>query len=299
VLAEATRLAVSQAAVGRVVKAMLMKAMFLQCEASGVDCMVVTARHPMESLLRWTAVRGHLPGKRLHAHGSCRHDSASGDGLRLVATKRKWLEIGHPWYSLFFDTRTRTLRWRFPPILAPVSAVAATRKRFRPCQGAERILRACCEVPQSIAGGKRLNESTDAAPVAADLKRAAPRFSASQHPLAGPAFLLRHSARSRPASCCWRCSPGNRIPPVTTPANLQLQRRWPLFPDDGQIEPAAAREALRGVKPGTSFDTQLVGSAGLVRLHSAGAGIRHGGPAAGVSSRRAMRAHSPAGAARL
>jgi hypothetical protein len=43
-LAEATRLAVSQKAVGRVVKAMLMKAMYLQCEASGVDCMVVTAR---------------------------------------------------------------------------------------------------------------------------------------------------------------------------------------------------------------------------------------------------------------
>jgi hypothetical protein len=37
VLTEATRLAVSQAAVGRVVKAMLMKAMFLQCEAGGVD----------------------------------------------------------------------------------------------------------------------------------------------------------------------------------------------------------------------------------------------------------------------
>jgi hypothetical protein len=30
-----------------------------------------------------------------------------------------------------------------------------------------------------------------------------------------------------------------------------------FVPDDGQIEPAAARDALRGLKPVTSFDTQL------------------------------------------
>jgi diguanylate cyclase (GGDEF)-like protein len=43
---------------------------------------------------------------------------------------------------------------------------------------------------------------------------------------------------------------------VTPPANLPFAA-MAFVPDDGQIEPAAARDVLRGVKPGTSFDTQL------------------------------------------
>jgi hypothetical protein len=62
VLTEATRLAVSQAAVGRVVKAMLMKAMYLQCAASGIECMVVTARHPMDRFYHWLLFEDVFPG---------------------------------------------------------------------------------------------------------------------------------------------------------------------------------------------------------------------------------------------
>ena len=86
VLAEATRLAVSQAAIGRVVKAMLMKAMFLQCEASGVDCMIAAARRPMDRFYQWLYFEDVFEG---------------GD---FAVAKRRWVEVDHPWYPLFFET---------------------------------------------------------------------------------------------------------------------------------------------------------------------------------------------------
>lgn len=105
VLAEATRLAVSQAAVGRVVKAMLMKAMFLQCEAGGVESMVVTARHPMDRFYHWLLFNDVFPGSNPipMAHvGNIPHRVMCCD---IVATKRRWQAEDHPWYSLFFDIR--------------------------------------------------------------------------------------------------------------------------------------------------------------------------------------------------
>ncbi len=105
VLTEATRLAVSQAAVGRVVKAMLMKAMFLQCEAGGVENMVVTARHPMDRFYHWLLFEDVFPGSDPipMAHvGMIPHRVMACD---IVATKRRWQVEDHPWYSLFFETR--------------------------------------------------------------------------------------------------------------------------------------------------------------------------------------------------
>lgn len=119
VLTEATRLAVSQAAVGRVVKAMLMKAMFLHCEASGVDCMVVTARHPMDRFYNWLLFEDVFPDGDFipMAHvGMIPHRVLSCD---LVATKRRWFECDHPWYSLFFGTHHPDIEW------APATAVGA------------------------------------------------------------------------------------------------------------------------------------------------------------------------------
>lgn len=104
VLTEATRLAVSQAAVGRVVKAMLMKAMFLQCEASGVECIVAAARSPMNRFYQWLFFEDVFAGgdfvPMAHA-GMIPHRVMSCD---VAATKRRWIEVGHPWYSLFFET---------------------------------------------------------------------------------------------------------------------------------------------------------------------------------------------------
>jgi hypothetical protein len=103
VLTEATRLAVSQAAVGRVVKAMLMKAMFLQCEAGGVECMIAAARNPMDRFYQWLYFEDVFPGgdfvPMAHA-GMIPHRVMVCD---IAATKRKWVEIDHPWYPLFFE----------------------------------------------------------------------------------------------------------------------------------------------------------------------------------------------------
>ena len=103
VLAEATRLAVSQAAVGRVVKAMLMKAMFLQCEAGGVESMVVTARHPMDRFYHWLLFDDVFPGGDFvpMAHvGMIPHRVLACD---VVATKQRWQAVDHPWYPMFFE----------------------------------------------------------------------------------------------------------------------------------------------------------------------------------------------------
>ena len=104
VLTEATRLAVSQAAVGRVVKAMLMKAMYLQCAASGIECMVVTARHPMDRFYHWLLFEDVFPGGDFipMAHvGMIPHRVMACD---VVATRKRWQAVDHPWYSLFFET---------------------------------------------------------------------------------------------------------------------------------------------------------------------------------------------------
>ncbi|MBI3094961.1 MAG: hypothetical protein HYY97_08830 [Rhodocyclales bacterium] len=111
VLAEATRLAVSQAAVGRVVKAMLMKAMFLHCEAGGVDCIVAAARNPMDRFYHWLlfedvfASGDFIP--MAHA-GMIPHRVLSCD---VVATKRRWREVDHPWHTLFFDAHHPDIEW--------------------------------------------------------------------------------------------------------------------------------------------------------------------------------------------
>lgn len=103
VVAEATRLAVSQAAEGRVVKAMLMKAMFLSCEASGIDCIVAAARRPMDRFYHWLMFNDVFPGggfvPMAHA-ANIPHRTMVCD---VVQTKLRWVEVQHPWHPLFFE----------------------------------------------------------------------------------------------------------------------------------------------------------------------------------------------------
>lgn len=116
VLSEATRLAVSQAAVGRVVKAMLMKAMFLQCEASGVECIVAAARSPMDRFYQWLFFEDVFAGgdfvPMAHA-GMIPHRVMSCD---MADAKRRWIAVDHPWYSLFFETHHPDIE--FEPLVA-------------------------------------------------------------------------------------------------------------------------------------------------------------------------------------
>lgn len=111
VLAEATRLAVTQAAEGRVVKAMLMKSMFLYCEANGVDCIVAAARTPMDRFYHWLMFEDVFPEGNFipmaHA-GMIPHRVMVCD---MVETKRKWIEVDHPWFDLFFRARHRDVEF--------------------------------------------------------------------------------------------------------------------------------------------------------------------------------------------
>lgn len=122
VLTEATRLAVSQAAVGRVVKAMLLKAMFLQCEASGIECIVAAARKPMDRFYEWLHFQDVFPGgdyiPMAHA-GMIPHKVMVCD---VAATKRRWIETDHPWYSLFFETHHPDID--LEPFVAPHSELS-------------------------------------------------------------------------------------------------------------------------------------------------------------------------------
>ena len=104
VLAEATRLAVTQAAEGRVVKAMLLKSMFLYCEANGVDCIVAAARSPMDRFYHWLLFEDVFPGGDFipMAHAAMiPHRVMMCD---VIETKRRWIEANHPWFDLFFRT---------------------------------------------------------------------------------------------------------------------------------------------------------------------------------------------------
>jgi hypothetical protein len=111
VLSEATRLAVTQAAEGRVVKAMLMKSMFLYCEANGVDCIVAAARSPMDRFYHWLLFEDVFPGGEFipmaHA-GMIPHRVMACD---VVETKRRWIAANHPWYDLFFRAQHRDLEF--------------------------------------------------------------------------------------------------------------------------------------------------------------------------------------------
>ncbi|MBI5898584.1 MAG: hypothetical protein HZB40_05110 [Rhodocyclales bacterium] len=120
-LTEATRLAVSQAAVGRVVKAMLLKAMFLQCEAGGIDCIVAAARTPMDRFYQWLYFEDVFPGGEFipmaHA-GMIPHRVMVCD---IVATKHRWKEVNHPWYPLFFDIHHPDIELTPFPVVEPVA----------------------------------------------------------------------------------------------------------------------------------------------------------------------------------
>lgn len=124
ILAEATRLAVTHQAVGRVVKAMMMKAMFMHSINAGVSHFVVTARHPMDRFYSWLLFEDAIPGAGFipMAHvGMIPHRVMTCD---LAETKCKWAESNHPWYALFFQTH-------HPDLLCEITAGSASEHRAR------------------------------------------------------------------------------------------------------------------------------------------------------------------------
>lgn len=104
VLAEATRLGVTQEKIGRVVKTLLFKAFYMHCLNAGIDWMVITARSPLdrhyESLLFEDVFpdRGYIPMSHVGdiPHRVFAHEIAS--------ARERWAEVEHPLYDLYFRT---------------------------------------------------------------------------------------------------------------------------------------------------------------------------------------------------
>lgn len=104
VLAQASRLGVTQDRVGRVVKTLLFKAFYMHCLNVGIDWMVIAARSPLdrhyESLMFDDVFPdiGYIPIK--HAdnipHRVFAHE--------IATARERWAESMHPLYDLYFRT---------------------------------------------------------------------------------------------------------------------------------------------------------------------------------------------------
>lgn len=104
-LAEATRLGVALGRVGRVVKTMLFKALYLYCVEQGIDWLVIGARPPLDRMyegLLFTDVfpgQGYVPLK--HA-GNIPHRILA---LEIDTADARWRAARHPMYDLYVNTR--------------------------------------------------------------------------------------------------------------------------------------------------------------------------------------------------
>ena len=71
---------------------------------SGVDCMIAAARRPMDRFYQWLYFEDVFEGgdfiPMAHA-GMIPHRVLNCD---IAVAKRRWVEVDHPWYPLFFET---------------------------------------------------------------------------------------------------------------------------------------------------------------------------------------------------
>jgi len=95
-LAEATRLGVTQAGVGRLVKTALFKGFYLYCIAHEVEHMVVTARMPIDRQYERLLFKEVFPGRGaipFRHVGNLPHRVLCFD---MLQAERAWQEAGHP-----------------------------------------------------------------------------------------------------------------------------------------------------------------------------------------------------------
>jgi hypothetical protein len=102
-LAEATRLGVTEAREGRVVKTFLFKAYYLYCVHAEVDWMVITARKPIDR--QYDALLFHdVFGKNEYipmCHvGNIPHRVMS---FNVRQAEPNWRAVSHPLYNLVFE----------------------------------------------------------------------------------------------------------------------------------------------------------------------------------------------------
>lgn len=127
-LAEATRLGVTQASVGRLVKTAIFKAFYLYCIAHEIEYMVVTARVPIDRQYERLLFKEVFPGRGaipFRHVGNLPHRVLWFDPL---AAERNWAEAGHPLQDFMFHTY-------HPDIHIPVAAPRVARLRPAPRAG--------------------------------------------------------------------------------------------------------------------------------------------------------------------
>lgn len=103
-LAEATRLGVTEARIGRLVKSVLFKAFFLYCQRNAVEWMVVSGRNPIDRMYERLMFNEVYPGMGFVplAHvGNLPHRIMQ---LEVAEVEPRWGAANHPLYHFFFHT---------------------------------------------------------------------------------------------------------------------------------------------------------------------------------------------------
>lgn len=109
-LAEATRLGVTQAGVGRLVKTALFKAFYLYCVGRQVDHMVVTARPPIDRQYERLLFKEVFPGRGaipIRHVGNLPHRVLS---LELASAQPRWAAQQHPLLDFMCHTQHPDIR---------------------------------------------------------------------------------------------------------------------------------------------------------------------------------------------
>lgn len=129
-LAEATRLGITQAGVGRLVKTALFKAFYLHCIGQDIDHMVVTARSPIDRQYERLLFKDVFPGRGpipFRHVGNMPHRVFCFDMLRSESV---WREASHPLLDFMCHTH-------HPDIHVPVPAPASRGRPLRARQAGE------------------------------------------------------------------------------------------------------------------------------------------------------------------
>lgn len=104
-LAEATRLGIAEGRIGRMVKAMLFKALYQYCLDEEIDWMVIGARSPLDRMYEGLLFEDVFPGRGyvpLRHAGNLPHRIL---GFEVASAEARWREARHPLFDLFVNTR--------------------------------------------------------------------------------------------------------------------------------------------------------------------------------------------------
>jgi len=103
-LAEATRLGVCAARIGRVVKTMLFKAFYQYCRRAGIDWMVIGARSPLDRQYEALMFEDVFPGRGFVPLAHAANLPHRVLMFELETAEARWRQAGHPLHALFCRT---------------------------------------------------------------------------------------------------------------------------------------------------------------------------------------------------